>query len=345
MKKIIQKIIIILILSGITTLIAATRQKSKTNLNTVSDQNPTATNPPAITNTPEEFSPMFIESLRARTYPAESLTIEKTLPAGTGYRQFIASYRSEGLKIYGLLMVPATPKPQNGYPAIIFMHGFIPPKQYSTTGNYPTYQAMLTRGGFITFKPDLRGHGQSEGEAVSAHYSEKYTVDAMYAISSLKNYKDVDPEKIGYWGHSNGGEIGLRAVVISPDIKAAVFWAGVVGSYKDMLETYNDKISFLRNKENPLVNKNGLPSSNPEFWNKIDPYFFLGDIAAPIQLHHGTGDTNVPIELSIRLKEELEKINKKVEYYEYAGDDHDINASSKIAWQRAIAFFKENLYK
>jgi hypothetical protein len=58
---------------------------------------------------------------------------------------------------------------------------------------------------------------------------------------------------MGYWGHSNGGEIGLRVVTISPDIKAASLWAGVVGSYEDMFEIYNDKIDFLKDGQNDLL--------------------------------------------------------------------------------------------
>ncbi|MFH1822549.1 MAG: alpha/beta fold hydrolase [Patescibacteria group bacterium] len=289
-------------------------------------------------------SPMFIETLRQGKYPGDDFIIEQTLANGTNYKQYIASYLSEGLKIYGLLTIPIAPKPENGFPAIVFVHGYIPPKEYLTTGNYPTYQARLARSGFITFKPDLRGHGNSEGEAVSAHNSEKYVIDVMNSISYLKIQADVNPAKIGYWGHSNGGEIGLRIVVISPDIKAAVFWAGVVGSYVDMLETYNDKIPFLRNATSSLlVKEHGLPSENPEFWNKLDPYFYLEDISAPIQLHHGTSDPSVPIELSRRLKEELEKINKPVELYEYPGDNHNISNNLNTAWQRTIDFYNENL--
>jgi dipeptidyl aminopeptidase/acylaminoacyl peptidase len=292
----------------------------------------------------EILHPMSIESLRQREYPGGDFTIEETLPDGTNYRQFIVSYRSEGLKIYGLMTIPVAPRPENGYPAVIFVHGYIPPKQYSTTGNYPSYQATLARAGFITFKPDLRGHGNSEGEPVSAHYSEKYIVDVLYAISFMKNSADIDPERIGYWGHSNGGEIGLRTVILSPDIKAAVFWAGVVGSFKDMFETYNAKIPFLRDAdESPLVKEHGLPSQNPAFWDTIEPYSYLSDISAPIELHHGTEDISVPIELSARLNEELVKQGKKVNYFEYTGDDHNIGNNSGLAWQRSIRFFKENL--
>ena len=181
-----------------------------------------------------ELHPMSIASLRAGEYKGGDFVIEQELANGTNYSQYVASYFSEGLKIYGLLTVPLAEKPENGFPAVLFIHGYIPPAQYSTTGSYPTYQPRLARGGFVTFKPDLRGHGNSEGEPVSAHFSEKYVVDTLYALEYLKNYVDVDPERIGYWGHSNGGEIGLRVVVISPDIKAASFWAGVVGSYEDM---------------------------------------------------------------------------------------------------------------
>ncbi len=291
-----------------------------------------------------EKHPMAIESLRERAYPGGDFIIEEKLPNGTNYEQYIASYKSEGLKIFGLLTVPLAQKPATGFPAIIFVHGYIPPKEYSTTGNYPTYQAQLARNGFITFKPDLRGHGKSEGEATGAHFSEKYVVDTLYAIAYLKNYTDVDPNRIGYWGHSNGGEIGLRVVTVSPDIKAASLWAGVVGSYIDMFETYNNKIDFLNNiTSTDLVIENGLPSKNPNFWNKLDPYAYLGDIHIPIQLHHGTNDSSVPIELSIGLKQEMEKLKKTVEYYEYAGDDHNIGNNVSLAFRRTIDFYNSNL--
>jgi uncharacterized protein len=290
----------------------------------------------------ESFS-MEITALRERIYPGGNFEIKEVLPNGSNYRQSIVSYRSEGLKIYGLLTVPLAVKPQDGYPAIIFIHGHIPPKQYSTTGSYPSYQATLARSGMMTFKPDLRGHGNSEGEPASAHFSEKYLVDTLFAISHLKNHADVDPERLGYWGHSNGGETGLRTAVISPDIKAYVLWAGVVGSFEHILETYNSKIPFLQDaKEEKLVRENGLPSQNHEFWKKIDPYFHLENISAPIQLHHGTADDSVPVELSRELKTALETAGKNVTSFEYV-DDHNIARNSTLAWERSIRFFKENL--
>lgn len=293
---------------------------------------------------PEIKHPMSIVSLREGDYPGGDFTIEERLGNGSNYEQYIVSYLSEGLKIYGLLTVPLQNKPEQGFPAIIFVHGYIPPKQYSTTGNYPTYQATLARAGFVTFKPDLRGHDNSEGEAVGAHYSEKYVIDTLNAIAYLKKLESVDEERIGYWGHSNGGEIGLRVLAVSDDIKAASLWAGVVGSYETMFETLNHKIDFLHNATSTsLIKENGLPSENPAFWNELDPYRHLDDINSPIQLQHATGDESVPVELSRELKEALEKAGKQVEYIEYQGDNHNIGANSTLAWERAIAFFKEKM--
>ena len=299
---------------------------------------PVAADIPVVEKAP--LHPMAIMSLRNGDYPGGTFTIEEQLADTASFRQSVVSYQSEGLKIYGLLTVPKSPRPERGFPSVVFVHGHIPPRQYSTIRNYSTYQANLAGNGFITFKPDLRGHGNSEGEPVSAHYSEKYVIDTLNAISFLKDHPDIDPERIGYWGHSNGGEIGLRVVVVSRDIKAASLWAGVVGSYADMFETYNEKIHFLRNADNSaLVLNNGLPSTNPDFWNTIDPYFFLGDITAPIQIQHGTADTSVPIELSLSLKNALEEKGLPVEYFEYTGDNHNISNNVGLAFRRTVDFY------
>lgn len=347
MKKINKIYIILSILLGLDIIFIAIAPINKNDVSNIKNSVSLDNDEDTISKPSSEIfqaHPMAIESLRNGKYPGGDFVIEEKLSNGTNYSQYIASYQSEGLKIYGLLTVPLADKPSGGWPAIIFIHGYIQPDLYSTTGNYPTYQAYLARSGFVTFKPDLRGHGDSEGEPVSAHFSEKYVVDTLYAISYLKNYPEINPDRIGYWGHSNGGEIGLRTILVSPDIKAASLWAGVVGSYPDMLETYNYKINFLRNAtSSELVMTHGLPSENPTFWDSLDPYTFLDDIDIPIELQHGTKDESVPIELSLSLKSALEKLNKTVIYYEYDGDNHNISNNVSLAFDRTIDFYKKNL--
>ena len=73
------------------------------------------------------YDPLSIEGMRVKLYPGSDIVIEEELPQGSNYRQYITSYNSEGYKIYGLLTVPETQRPENGYPVIIFNHGYIPP--------------------------------------------------------------------------------------------------------------------------------------------------------------------------------------------------------------------------
>ena len=60
-----------------------------------------------------------------------------------------------------------------------------------------------------------------------------YTIDAISALKSLQTLDFVDPDGIGMWGHSMSGNLVLRAMLIEPDVKAGVIWAGAVYSYDD----------------------------------------------------------------------------------------------------------------
>ena len=192
----------------------------------------TATAFPTATPVP---NPLQISAMRAREYPGSDITIEETLDPGVNYDRYYVSYRSEGLKIYALMTVPNEEKPATGWPVIIFNHGFIPPDVYVSTERYVAYVDLIARSGYIVFRSDYRGHGNSEGDARGAYGSPDYTVDVLNAVASMKRYPDADPNRIGMWGHSMGGYITLRSMVITKDIKAGVIWGGVVASYPDLL--------------------------------------------------------------------------------------------------------------
>ena len=198
---------------------------------------PTAVASPAQTPEPtfEVGNELTIAALRAKEIVGSDIIIEETLADGANYAQYIASYQSEGNKIYGLLTVPSGDVPADGFPAIVFVHGYIPPEVYRTTERYVAYVDALARNGFVVFKIDLRGFGNSEGEPSGAYFSPDYTVDAIAALKSLQRMDDVDPEGIGLWGHSMAGNVVLRAMLVEPDVQAGVIWAGAVYSYDDMV--------------------------------------------------------------------------------------------------------------
>jgi len=303
-------------------------------------QNDDSTSPDAPPN-------LTIESLRKGAYPGSDITTVETLAPGNNYDRYRVSYTSEGFTIYALLTIPQGPKPTTGYPAIVFNHGYIPPTEYRTTERYIAYTDAFSRAGYVVLKPDYRGHGDSQGVAQGGYGSNGYTIDVLNALSSIKKHPQVDPDRIGMWGHSMGGFITLRVMVTSPDIKAGVIWGGVVGSYADMLNNWRRRTTNTptmglpvgRGWRNQLVEFYGEPQANPRFWNSISANSYLKDISGPLQLHHGSSDTSVPVAFSRTLETQMKEAGKAVELYTYQDDDHNISQNLSLALRRSVEFF------
>jgi dienelactone hydrolase/predicted small lipoprotein YifL len=317
---------------------------------------PTATTPPTATPvptqtptpTPTPISPLSIEYLRQQDYSASELVIEQTLASGSNYDRYYASYTSEGLKQYGLLTVPRGQRPESGWPVIIFNHGYIPPTQYRTTERYVAYVDGFARSGYIVFRPDYRGHDRSEGAPTGAYGSPGYVIDVLNAASALKRFPDADPQRIGMWGHSMGGWITLRAMVVDPDIQAGVIWGGVVGAYEDLLTgwrrgnrpTPTPNPGSTRGRwRDSLTSQFGSPDENPEFWRSLSANYFLDDLSGPIQLHHTEGDESVPVEFSRILYEQGLDAGMPIELVTYPGDNHNISGNFNTAMSQSVAFF------
>src|SRR4030043_811654 len=140
-----------------------------------------------------EPSPLSIEYMRKQEYPGSAVVIEQTLPSGSNYNRYIASYKSDGLKINALLTVPQGENPPaGGWPVIIFNHGYIQPEAYRKTEKYIAYTDAFSRNGYIVFKSDYRGQGNSEGEASGAYGSNSYTIDVLNALTSVKQLPEAD---------------------------------------------------------------------------------------------------------------------------------------------------------
>lgn len=325
---------------------------------------PTA--PSTATRWSSDPHPLQIEAMRQQTYPGSVLTVEQSLAPGANYDQYVVSYQSDGNKIYALMTIPHGTKPDQGWPVIVFNHGYIPPAEYRTTERYTAYVDTIARHGYIVFKPDYRGFGNSAGGSVvgGGYGTPGYTVEVLNAITSLKANENADPNRIGIWGHSMGGQIALRAMVVSQDIKAGVIWGGVVAPYPDIIALWDftknaslfpglvsseisapqsSTVSWLRDfsgwvKE--FTTTYGTPDQNPDFWASISPNTYLADLSGPIQLHHSTTDEMVPLAWSETLAEELQTVGKQpYELYTYPGDNHNITANFGDAMQRTIGFF------
>jgi dipeptidyl aminopeptidase/acylaminoacyl peptidase len=296
-------------------------------------------------------SPMSIEVMRRASYPGSDIRIEMELVPGGNYRRYYASYLSDDQKIYGLLTIPEGEMPPGGWPAVVFNHGYVAPQDYRTTVGYEAHIDHLASAGYIVFKIDYRGNAGSTGLGLGAYGDPGYTVDVLNAVASLQRFPQANPQKIGMWGHSMGGFLVLRAMVISHAIKAGVIWAGVVMSYADMLCCWNDvdptpvpgpdtagwRFEWLR--------QYGPPEEDPQYWDSISANTYLADLSGPLQLHQGTADTEVSVSFAEKLAQDIQAAGKSVELYTYPGDNHDLSKSFDLAMSRTIQFFDTYLKK
>ena len=204
----------------------------------------------------------------------------------------------------------------------------------------------LACSGYIVFRIDYRGHDQSQGEATGAYGHPGYLVDVLNAVASLKQFPQANPDQIGMWGHSMGGYLTLRTMVISPDIQVGVVWAGVVGDYNDLLYNWRRSGSFTPSPSSrgvgwrtEWVNQFGTPVDNPAFWDAVSANTYLNDLSGPLQLHHGSADEDVPLAFSENLAIRLNTLHLPYEFYIYEGDNHNISANFALAMDRTIAYF------
>jgi len=297
------------------------------------------------------FEEMTIPYLKARDYTSSLEKLVQNSSNGS-YTSYLTSYDSDGLKVNGLLTIPSGKTPDGGWPAIVFVHGYIPPSTYRTVSNYTAYVDYLAKNGFVVFKIDLRGHDKSEGVAGGGYYSGDYIIDTLNARAALMNADFVNAKKIGLWGHSMAGNVVSRALAARADIPAIVIWAGAVYTYSDFSQfrisdnSYRPPSdqSLARKKRDELFEMYGAFDPKSEFWKLVPMTNYLSDIKGAIQLNHAVDDDVVSIDYSRNFNKILDSTQIKHELNEYSGGGHNINNSFfNTAMQNTVRFFKDNL--
>lgn len=322
-------------------------QEIKNTINRVVNQPSSAPEP-----TPYPFYELTIPYLREQTYESTLAPLEEVSSNGS-YTSYVTSYTSNGLKINGLLTRPTGDAPEGGWPAIVFIHGYIPPRSYETLGQpYSRYVDYLASQGFVVFKIDLRGHGNSEGEPGGAYYSADYVIDTLSARSALASAEFINKDKIGLWGHSMAGNVSLRALAAHPEIPAAVIWGGAGFSYTDLVTYRISDASFdpsqsssTRMRKREQIRKlYGDPDPSKPFWQQMAPTSYLNELQGAVQLHHAVDDDVVSINYSRDLNALLDKTSVPHEFYEYESGGHNItDPGFTQAMERTTAFFKKHL--
>ena len=317
---------------------------------------------PTNVQTEKTVAPISIKGLQNRTYKA-NLTFEKELQGTEKYKADLYSYHSDSLKIYALVNTPTTEKPKDGFPILIFGHGFHPePKKYGVstkTGKdwrpgdyYRGIPESYAEQGFLAITPDYRGHNVSDGfEYTKTSYlaSTYYAIDVLNMIAGLSDLENVDLDNVYYMGHSMGGDVGLKMLLATDKIKAASLWSAVSASTPEQAIYYGKWNDENWDNISPNSMKNYMARLDTTIQNlgfeydiaSGDPIHFLDEINIPLIIHHANKETSVPYRWSESLAAKLYEKGKPFEFYSYESENHLFKDENRIkAVERDIKFFK-----
>lgn len=205
---------------------------------------------------------LTIDALRKRHF-GSAITIVSDLSKGPAARSYaekffaqsqptylstLASYRSDGLRLYTRIDVPTTPPPPGGYPVIVFMHGWVGYEaakefhfSYTPASMYAEMIDAYAKAGFVVITPGYRGHGTVNGVVAGGRASMAawdnathlspvlYAIDALNLIEGLNSLERVDwrqwgsktsklrlnLRRLSIAGHSQGGDVALIVLAVT----------------------------------------------------------------------------------------------------------------------------------
>ncbi|MCD6577542.1 MAG: alpha/beta fold hydrolase [Anaerolineaceae bacterium] len=296
---------------------------------------PTATINPLVTltPTPDPFVDFYIESLEQKNYGGGVLQDEGNLFKIGRFTRKLFKYRSEGLDLYGFIDIPEGEGP---FPIIILLHGAVERRGYRTVSYSARYADALAEGGYIAIHPNLRGYAPSQdGENILGIGD---TIDLLNLLELVRQQsgsagllEKADGSRIGLWGHSMGGGIVMRALIIDHDIKAGLLYAPIHSNEEFNLSHFEKD---GRGNEKVIAPASALA--------KMSPSNYLGEITVPISIHHGNLDDVIPIEWSRDLCRKLTDLGIEVQCVEYPDQQHTFQNDGDAEFMRnMLSFFDE----
>lgn len=151
------------------------------------------------------------------------------------------TFRNEkdGVTLVGTLSMP---NKTGQFPAVILISGSGPQNRDEEILGHKPFLVLadhLTRKGFAVLRYDDRGFGESTGDFTAATTSD-FSNDARAALDYLKDRTEINKNKIGLIGHSEGGTVSVITAADNPDVAFVVLMAGgnIPGDEQMMLQNY-----------------------------------------------------------------------------------------------------------
>jgi uncharacterized protein len=137
------------------------------------------------------------------------------------YRSTPIRFNNESVALAGTVLSPLTP---GRHPAVVFIHGSGAEGRWAS-GFFADYVA---RRGVVALIYDKRGVGESTGDWKTSTLDD-LAQDAKVAVHLLASRPDVDPRRLGVYGHSQGGFIAPMVAAGNTEVRWIIDADGNVG--------------------------------------------------------------------------------------------------------------------
>jgi len=289
------------------------------------------------------------ELFSASTAGGSARKLSSTIPGDfTLYRwkspTFTELTARDGKKIPAKIYLPEGFDKARKYPMVIFVHGAgYLQNVINGWNNYYRefmFNELLRRKGYVVLDIDYRGsagYGRDWRTDVYDFLGGMDYTDHVDAIDQMVRDYSVDVNRVGTYGGSYGGFMAAMLVMRSPDKIAAAAALRPVMDWKNYYAA------------NPFytAQRLGDPKKNPEAYKRSSPITYADKLEKKLLILHGLVDSNVHVQDSIQLVEQL--IRKgKTEYFEmmlYPAENHGFErpASWEDEYERILALFEKEL--
>lgn len=283
-----------------------------------------------------------LDALSTKKFNGSELTLVKLLTQTSTYTKHSVTYRSDDLKVSGVLYIP---KGKGLFPGVVLGHGYIDTRIYKNGQGMRREQDYLASRGFVVLHTDYRNHSFGDDDPESPlKFRMDYSADVINAGLALRNSKirTLDKTKIAYMGRSMGGGIGFNVAVATSAqgvFSSFVLFAPTSANY---VENFNKWGRGNPERANPIVKFVGLPEDNPSFWASVSPKNYWSQVSAPIMIHHGDKDESCPVRWARAAAKGLRASGKEVTLHIYAGEGHNLMAGWRKAMARSIDFMEKH---
>lgn len=136
--------------------------------------------------------------------------------------------QAQGITFSGTLTIPQSQNSSQRFPVAILISGSGPQDRDETLLGHKPFWVLadyLTRRGIAVLRFDERGVGKSTGDFSSASTAD-FAEDVSCAVQFLASHDQIDPQKIGLIGHSEGGLVAPIVASQREDIAWIALMAG-----------------------------------------------------------------------------------------------------------------------